>query len=106
MLGKRREREETCFNDATTAQTFEDDEEESKSRVIQKRSRLDPFASNKKKGKGLSAPNMVPHKPVGNPPTFELKPEKGKQVAIPPAGGDDPGPSLSKNISNTVSKLE
>ena len=106
MLGKRREREETSFNDNTTVQTSEDDEEESKSRVIQKRSRLDPFISDKKKGKGLSAPTTVPRKPVGNPPGFEIKPEREKLAVIPPAGGDDPGPSLSKNVSNMASTPE
>lgn len=102
MLGKRREREETSFEDTVAAQNSEDDEGESKSRVIHKRSRPDPFLS-KKKGKGPSAPITVPREPQGNPPAFEIKPEKEKLVAIPPAGGDDPGPSLSKKGSNMAS---
>ena len=96
MLGKKREREEASGNDAVVDPTPEDDEEESKSRVIQKKPRLDPFASGKKKGKGLSAPATVPpHKPAGTPPDFEAKPEEVAVISTNDEGA--PGASSSKN---------
>ena len=101
MLGKKREREEPNLNDATITPTPEDDEEESKSRAIQKKPRLDPFASNKKKGKGPSAPTAVPpRKLAGTPPAFETKPEKEKAFA---KDENSPGPSSLKNTLDTVS---
>lgn len=104
MLGKKREREETSSNNATTVRTPEDDDEESKSRVIHKKPKLDPFASSKKKGKGLNAPATVPpHKLAGSPPAFETKPEKEKVVAAPTETEDTPVPSSSKNTLNTAS---
>lgn len=101
MLGKKREREETNGKDSAVDPTPEDDEEESKSRVIQKKPRLDPFASGKKKGKGLSAPATVPpHKPAGTPPDFESKPE----VAVISTNDEGaPGASSSKNTLDMVS---
>lgn len=101
MLGKKREREETNPNDVTTAPTPEDDEEESRSRVIQKRPRLDPFSSSKKKGKGLNAPAVVPPRTLaGITPEFEAKPEK--EFAATTEDEATPGPS-SKNVLNTAS---
>ena len=95
MLGKKREREETNI---TVAPAPDDDEEESKSRVIQKKPRLDPFASSKKKGKGLVVPTAgLPLKPAGSPLTSENKPEKEKEVAIPTEDEGIPGASSSKN---------
>ena len=94
MLGKKREREETNI---TVAPAPDDDEEESKSRVIQKKPRLDPFASSKKKGKGLVVPTTGPPlKPAGSPLTPENKPEE-KVAAIPTEDEGIPGPSSSKN---------
>jgi len=94
MLGKKREREETNGDDAAIDPTPEDDEEESKSRVIQKKPRLDPFASSKKKGKGPSAPATVPPRELaGTSPPFETKPG----VITVPKDEDTPGPSSSKN---------
>ena len=43
MLGKKRERKGPDSNDAATVLTPEDDDEKSRSRVIQKKPRLDPF---------------------------------------------------------------
>lgn len=102
MLGKKREREETNGNGAAVDPTPEDDEEESKSRVIQKKPRLDPFASGKKKGKGLSAPATVsPRKPAGTPPDFETKP--GAAIAASTNDEDTPGASSSKNTLDAAS---
>jgi len=103
MLGKKRGREEPNSNGATVVPTPEDDEEESRSRVIQKKPRLDPFASGKKKGKGLNTPATVPlHKLAGSPPVFEAKPEKEKVVTTPTMDEDTPGPSSSKNAASTT----
>ena len=107
MLGKKREREGMKFNDATVVLAPEDDEEESRSRIIQKKPKLDPFASSKKKGKGLMAPAAAPpHKLAGSPPAFETKPEKEKVVATLPMDEDTPEPSSSKNTLNTASTSE
>ena len=107
MLGKKREREKTDSNDATVVPTLEDDEEESKSRVIRKKPKLDPFASSKKKGKGPNAPAAIPlPKLVGSPPAFEAKPEKERVVAVPTKDEDAPGPSSSKNTLNTPSAFK
>ena len=107
MLGKKRGREESNSNDATVVLAPEDDEEESKSRVIQKKPRRDPFASSKKKGKGLNAPATVPlNKLAGSPPAFEIKPEKERVVAAPSMDEDAPGPSSSKNALITASTSE
>jgi hypothetical protein len=104
MLGKKREREETNSNDVTTVPTPEDDEEESKSRAIQKKPRLDPFALNKKKGKGPSAPATFPPRNLpGIPPVSESEPEKGKVIAASTKDEDAPGPSSSKSMLNTAS---
>jgi hypothetical protein len=103
MLGKKREREETNPNDATTIPTPEDDEEESRSSVIQKRPRLDPFAPSKK-GKGLNAPVAAPpRKLAGSPPAFEAKSEKEMVLAAHAEDEATPGSSSSKNMSNTAS---
>jgi len=89
-------------NDAAVDPTPEDDEEESKSRVIQKKPRLDPFASGKKKGKGLSAQTTVPpHKPAGTPPDFETKPEE--VITASTKDEDAPGASSSKNTLDMAS---
>ena len=105
MLGKKREREEASLNGAVVRPSDEDNEGESKSRVIQKRPRLDPFAPSKKKGKRLSVPPTVPpRKLAGTPPAFETKPEKGKEVTTSTEDEDIPGPSSSKNTLNAVSK--
>ena len=107
MLGKRREREESNSKDATVVPTPEDDEEESRSRVIQKKPRVDPFASSKKKGKGLNALAMVPpNKLAGSPPAFETKPEKERIVAAPSMDENTPGPSSSTNALNPASTPE
>lgn len=104
MLGKRRELGETNSNDATVVLALEDDEEESKSRVIQKKPRLDPFASGKKKSKGLNVPTIVPlNKLAGSPPAFETKPEKERVVAAPNMYEDTLGPSSSANTLDTAS---
>ena len=104
MLGKKREREETNSSNPALALAPEDDEEESKSKVVQKRPRLDPFASSKKKGKGLNGLAIVPpHKLAGSPPAFEPKPEKEKVVATPAEVGDSPVPSSSKNTLDMTS---
>jgi len=104
MLGKKRERDETNSGDATSVPALEDDEEESRSRVIQKKPRLDPFASSKKKGKGLNVPPAAPpHKLAGTPPAFETKPVKEKVVAAPAKDDSAPGPSSSKHVFNTTS---
>ena len=103
MLGKKRGREATNSND-TAAPAHEDDEEESKSRVIQKKPRVDPFASAKRKGKGVNMPAMVPfNKLAGSPPAFETRPEKEKVVAAPDIDESTPGPSSSANASQTAS---
>jgi len=89
-------------NDAVVDPTPKDDEEESKSRVIQKKPRLDPFAPGKKKGKGLSAQATVPpDKPGGTPPDFETKPEE--VIAASTKNEDTPGASSSKNMLDVVS---
>jgi hypothetical protein len=107
MLGKKREREESNSNRATAVPAPEDDEEESRSRVIQKKSRLDPFASRKKKGKGLNAPVTVPlNKLAGSPPVFEAKPEKERVVAAPSMDEDTPRPSSSTNTLKMASTSE
>ena len=101
MLGKKREREEASGNDAVVDPTPEDDEEESKSRVIQKKLRLDPFASGKKKGKGLSAQTAVPTcKPACTPPDFGAKPEV---IAASTKDEDAPGTSSSNNTLDMAS---
>lgn len=106
MLGKKRERKETNSNVAALVPTPEDDEEESRSRVIQKKPRLDPFTSSKKKGKGLNTPATVSlHKLAGSPPAFEAKPEKEKVITLP-MDEDTPGPSSSKNTLNAASTSE
>ena len=102
MLGKKRELEEINLNDAAVP-AHEDDEEESKSRVIQKKPRVDPFASTKKKGKGMNAPAMVSfNKLAGSPPVFEARPEKERVVASPNIDQNTPGPSSSTNVSQTA----
>jgi len=107
MLGKKRERGESSYNNTTVLPAPGDDEEESKSRVIQKKPRLDPFASGKKKGKGLNAPATVPlNKLVGSPPAFETKPERERVVVAPSMDVDTPGPSSSRNALNTASISE
>lgn len=106
MLGKKREREETNPNDAAAAQTAEDEEEESKSRVIQKKPRLDPFSSTKKKGKGSSAPFTVPHrKAADTPPTFDTKLEQ-EDISVSAEDVDILGASSSKIALNTVPTSE
>ena len=102
MLGKKREREATSSNGAVVP-TDENDEEESKSRVIQKRPRLDPFAPSKKKGKRLSVlPPVPPRELAGTPPAIETKPE-GEEVAASAKDEDIPGPSSSKDTLNGAS---
>ena len=104
MLGKKREREELNQSDAANVPAPEDDEEESRSKVIQKKPRLDPFAPNKKKGKGLNVPTMAPpRKLAGTPPAFETKPEREKGTAVFAMDEDAPGPSSSKNVLNNAS---
>ena len=103
MLGKRREREESNSSNATVAPAPEDDEEESRSRVIQKKTRVDPFASSKKKGKGLNAPAAVSPNKLGSPPAFETKPERERVVVAPSMDEDIPEPSSSRNTLNTIS---
>ena len=98
MLGNKRDWEETNLSGSAATLTLEDDEEESKSRVIQKKPRLDPFASGRKKGKGLGAPVMVPpHKLAGNPSAFGTN--LGKKMAIPTKDESTPGPSSFKMSS-------
>ena len=107
MLGKKRGRGESNSNDATVLPAPEDDEEESRSRVIQKKPRLDPFASGKRKGKGLNAPATYPlNKLVGSPPAFETKFERERVAAAPSMDVDTPGPSSSRNTLNTTSISE
>lgn len=102
MLGKKRELEEINSNDAAVS-AHEDDEEESKSRVIQKKPRVDPFASTKKKGKGMNAPATVPfNKLAGSPPAFETRPEKERVVAAPNIDQNTAGPSSSANASQAI----
>lgn len=108
MLGKKRERETTNSNDATPS-AHEDGEEESKSRarVIHKKPRVDPFASTRKKGKGVNVPAMVSfNKLAGSPPAFETKSEKERVVATPHIDQNTPGPSSSTNASRTALTYE
>ena len=78
MLGKKREREETNIN---VVPIKEDGEEETKSRVVQKKPRLDPFASSKKKGKGLNAQTaVISCNPTVTSSSSEIKLEKGESI--------------------------
>ena len=88
MLGNKRRREETNSSGSTDVPTPEDDEAESKSNAIRKKPKLDPFASNKRKGKGLNIPaTVLPHKLAGSSPAFETKDE------------GSPGPSSLRTTS-------
>jgi len=98
MLGNKREREETSFSGFTDAAAPEDNEEESKSRIIKKRPRLDPFAWGKKKGKGLKVPTTSPHKLADILPGFATNPEKEEVTATTKSEGLL-GPSSSKTTS-------
>ena len=83
MLGNKRKQEGANFSGSPDLATLEDDDEESKSRVIQKKPRLDLFAQGKKKGKGLNAPaTVIPHKLVSGSPASETRSDKEK-AAIP-----------------------
>ena len=99
MLGNKRDRGETNLRGSTDTPALDDDEEDSKSRVIQKKPRLDPFASSKKKGRRLNAPTAIyPHKPADNYSAFQINPEKGK-VATPIRDEDSPVPYSLKTGS-------
>lgn len=98
MLGKKREREEANLS---VVPPPDEDEEESKSRVIQKKPRLDPFASSKK-GKGLIVPTVGP--PLK--PASENEPEKEKVVTIPTEDEGIPGPSSPKNKLDAAPRSE
>jgi len=98
MLGKKRGREETDSRDTVANPTSEDDEEDSKSRVIQKKPRLDPFASSKKKGKGLNLPTTIPPpKLAGSPSALETNPVKDEVI---------PGIRSPVNTPNVASTSE
>lgn len=99
MLGNKREREETNICGPTDVKTPEDDEEDSRSRVIRKKPRSDPFASGKKKGKGLNIQTAVPPRTLaGSPLTLGTSPGKEKAV-VPTKDVDFPGPSSSNTAS-------